>query len=211
MKKTLLSIFAISLLLSGCASNDNSSCCWTAEGAVIGAVAGALVGLEAGDEDTESVLIGAGSGALLGGTVGYYMDRQCDDLRDDLGNSGLDVRKDGDDIVLNMPANITFDFNSSEIKPSVYKILSDAADTIDDYDNTSVKVSGHTDATGDVAYNLDLSKRRAISVADFLVRHGVDRSRVSTAGYGEAKPIATNDTAMGRAQNRRVEIRLSTK
>jgi outer membrane protein OmpA-like peptidoglycan-associated protein len=184
----------------------------TVWGSVIGGAAGAAAGAATG-RDSESrrkrALIGAGVGALAGGGVGVYMDRQEAKLRQQLQNTGVSVTRQGDRIVLNMPSNITFDTNSSDIKPNFYDVLNSVALVLKEYNKTLININGHTDNTGTEEYNMGLSQRRAASVGQYLISQGIDPTRVATAGMGESKPIATNDTPQGRQQNRRVEVELA--
>lgn len=176
-------------------------------GAAIGAVAGVLTGDDA-DERRKRALIGAGVGALAGAGVGAYMDRQETKLREELQGTGVSVTRIGDDIILNMPGNITFDVNQAAINANFYPVLNSVAKVSKEFDKTLIDVAGHTDSTGTVAYNMDLSQRRAGSVAQYLQSQGVAVNRVYAEGYGPHYPIADNSTAQGRAENRRVEIAL---
>ena len=155
------------------------------------------------------VLIGAGVGALAGAGVGYYMDRQEAKLRDRLQSTGVSVTRQGDNIILNMPSNITFGVDQSDIRPNFYEVLNSVAIVLDEFDKTLVDVMGHTDSTGSAEYNIDLSLRRASSVGQYLVSQGVDGRRLLVKGFGEERPIADNSTEAGRAANRRVEIQIS--
>lgn len=176
-------------------------------GAAVGAVAGVLTGDDA-DERRKRALIGAGVGALAGAGVGAYMDRQEARLREELQGTGVSVTRIGDDIILNMPGNITFDVNQAAISSNFYPVLNSVAKVAQEYNKTLIDVAGHTDSTGTVAYNMDLSQRRANSVGQYLQSQGVDSARVYAEGYGPHYPIADNSTAQGRAENRRVEIAL---
>lgn len=181
----------------------------TKKGALIGAAVGAVAGLLTGDDATERrqrALVGAGVGGLAGGAIGNYQDRQERALRERMAGTGVDVVRQGDNITLNMPGNITFAFDSSNLQPQFYPVLDDVARTLTEYNQTIVEVAGHTDSVGSDAYNNDLSMRRAQSVASYLSSRGVMQQRLITVGAGESRPIASNDTEQGRAQNRRVEI-----
>src|SRR5690606_36420639 len=180
-------------------------------GAVIGAVAGAVVGAAAGDDSRDRrrrALLGAGVGALAGGSVGYYMDVQEAKLRQQLEGTGVSVTRDGDNIILNMPGNITFQTNSSNLNTSFHEVLNSVTLVLKEYEKTLIEVAGHTDSTGAAAYNHGLSEQRAYSVGKYLIGQGISQSRVLTIGYGETRPVASNDTPAGRAQNRRVELTL---
>ena len=183
----------------------------TRRGALIGAAIGAAAGLLSGDDAVERrqrALVGAGVGGLAGAGIGAYQDRQEAELRRQMAGTGVDVVRQGDNITLNMPSNITFDFDSSTLKPQFTPILDNVAQTLTQYNQTVVEVAGHTDNVGTDSYNQALSERRANSVAAYLGSRGVMQQRMITVGAGESRPIASNDTESGRAQNRRVEITL---
>jgi outer membrane protein OmpA-like peptidoglycan-associated protein len=179
------------------------------KGALIGAGIGAVVGLISGDDAVERrqrALIGAGVGALAGGAVGAYQDRQEAALRAELEGTGVSVARIGDNITLNMPGNITFATNSSDLSPAFFDVLNSVGKVLDEFDQTIVEVAGHTDSTGSDAYNQGLSERRAASVATYLRGRGVITERLITVGMGESRPVADNSTEAGRQANRRVEI-----
>jgi outer membrane protein OmpA-like peptidoglycan-associated protein len=180
----------------------------TGKGAGIGAAAGAAIGALTGGARGKRALYGAAAGALVGTAVGVYMDRQESKLRSQLQRSGVSVTRQGDNIILNMPGNVTFDVDSADINARFYEVLDAVALTINEFDKTYVDITGHTDSTGSDAYNLELSQRRADSVAQYLVSRKVDSRRIFAEGRGEQYPIASNNTEVGRAQNRRVEITL---
>ena len=216
-KTTALSAaLAASLALAGCATytgqtTDPNDPNRTQRGALIGAGIGAVAGLLSGDDATERrqrALVGAGVGALAGGAVGAYQDRQEAALRSQLAGTGVDVVRQGDNITLSMPGAITFGFDSSALQPQFRPVLDDLAVTLNEYNQTIIEVAGHTDSVGDAAYNQNLSEQRAASVANYLASRGVRHDRMITIGAGETRPIASNDTEAGRAQNRRVEITL---
>lgn len=183
----------------------------TASGALAGAAGGALLGYltntNKSSEGRENALIGAGIGALAGAGVGNYMDRQQAELRREMAGTGVEVRREGDNILLDMPSDVTFGVDRADLTPTAYAVLDDVARILNQYPQTTVDVVGHADSTGADDYNLALSQRRAGSVADYLVSRGrVLPDRLYVAGMGERQPIATNDTAEGRAKNRRVEV-----
>lgn len=184
-----------------------------AKGAGIGALAGAAIGAltntSSGKEAATNAMIGAGIGALVGGGVGYYMDQQEKKLRQQLQGTGVSVTRVGDNIILNMPGNITFGTNLYDVNASFYPTLNSVGLVLKEYDKTIVNVMGHTDSTGSDQYNLELSQKRAGSVAQYLIAQGLLAQRFVVQGFGESRPIATNDTPEGRALNRRVEIQLS--
>ena len=182
----------------------------TAIGAAIGAAAGAVGGaIVGGSNKRKSVLIGAGIGTVVGGGVGFYMDQQEKKLREQLQGTGVQVVRDGDNIILNMPGNITFDTDSSVVNANFMDVLHSVSLVLDEYEKTYVDVLGHTDSRGSDSYNMQLSQNRAQAVASVLTSKGVEPARLVVRGYGEQYPIASNDTETGRAQNRRVEIALS--
>lgn len=183
----------------------------TGTGVIAGALGGALLGYLTNTSDSEqgrkNALIGAGVGALAGGAVGNYMDRQQADLRRELAGSGVSVTRDGDNLILNMPSDVTFASNSETLQPQFYDTLDAVGRVLNAYPSTLIDVVGHADSDGPDDYNQALSERRARSVADYLVRNGNLRpQRIALAGYGESRPIASNATAAGKAANRRVEI-----
>lgn len=181
----------------------------TGTGVLAGAAAGALLGTLAGGDDRRNALIGAGVGALAGGAVGNYMDRQEREFRERLRESGVTVRRVGDELVLIMPGNLTFPTDSAQIQPRFGPVLNDVADVLQTYPATYVDIIGHTDSVGSAEYNQTLSERRASSVASALIQRGVLSDRLYVAGMGETMPIASNETDEGRAANRRVEIRIA--
>lgn len=202
------------LLLSGCTTNPytgESEAGKSGVGAGLGALVGAGVGvLSSSKHDRgKGALIGAAAGAALGGGAGYYMDVQESKLRDKMRGTGVSVTRQGDNIVLNMPNNVTFDSSSSTLKPAGANTLTGVAMVLKEYPKTTVNVVGYTDSTGSQDLNMRLSQQRADSVASSLIVQGVEASRVRTQGMGPANPIASNSTTEGKAQNRRVEITLS--
>lgn len=183
----------------------------TGRGALIGAAIGAAAGLITGNSATERrqhAMIGAGIGALSGAAIGNYQDRQERALRERTANTGIDVKREGDNITLNLPDGVTFDFGKSTLKPEFYSALNGVASTLKEYNQTMIEVTGHTDSVGSDAFNQKLSEDRANSVAQYLTAQGVQRERMEVVGAGKRYPIADNSTDAGRAKNRRVEIRL---
>ena len=174
-------------------------------GAAIGTGAGALVG---GRHNRTEMIVGAGIGAIAGGAVGGYMDSQERKLREQTAGTGVQVIRNGDELILNMPSGITFDTNSYVIKPEFQSTLNDVAATLASYDKTYIDVYGHTDSTGNDSINIPLSQNRAQSVASYLSARGVNRARIGTQGFGSSQPIASNATPEGRQANRRVEIKI---
>ncbi|WP_417622810.1 OmpA family protein [Parasphingorhabdus sp.] len=199
-------------LTSGCVTNPetgNRTISKAAIGGLGGVVGGYLLGdILGGRNDRTAKIVGAGLGGLAGAGIGYYMDEQEKKLREQTAGTGIDVTREGDNLILNMPSNVTFAVDSSAIDPAFQTTLSNVADTLSRYEKSYVDVLGHTDSTGSDAYNQSLSERRAESVANFLANSGVQRARLAAKGYGESQPIASNSTEQGRAANRRVEIKI---
>ncbi|EOV8838754.1 OmpA family lipoprotein [Cronobacter dublinensis] len=217
MKKRIMLVAAVisgALVISGCTTNP-----YTGEreagksgiGAGIGSVVGAGVGvLSSSKKDRgKGALIGAAAGAALGGGVGYYMDVQEAKLRQKMQGTGVSVTRSGDNIILNMPNNVTFDSSQANLKPAGANTLTGVAMVLKEYPKTVVNVVGYTDSTGGQALNMKLSQQRAESVASALITQGVAANRIRTSGMGPANPVASNSTEEGKAQNRRVEITLS--
>jgi outer membrane protein OmpA-like peptidoglycan-associated protein len=180
-------------------------------GAGAGAATGAVIGLITGDDSRERrkhALIGAGVGALAGGAVGYYMDVQEAKLRQKLAGTGVSVTRDGENIILNMPGNVTFATDSADINGDFFAVLNSVSIVVDEFDKTLVEVMGHTDSTGASEYNQSLSEKRANAVSQYFQSRDIQPLRLATYGYGEDYPVASNDEATGRSQNRRVEIAL---
>ncbi len=216
MLKKLAIVGVAAVYLSGCTTTDpytgEQKVSNTAGGAMIGAGLGALGGLAVGGSPVgrrNAALIGAGIGALAGGAIGNYMDSQEAELRAQLQGTGISVTRAGDRIILNMPSNITFATDQDAISPAFFPTLNSVAVVLRKFNRTLIDVNGHTDSTGSLAHNQDLSQRRAYSVANYLGDQGIDQRRVSAMGFGPSQPIASNTSAAGRAQNRRVEITIA--
>ncbi|WP_299862498.1 OmpA family protein [uncultured Hoeflea sp.] len=212
MKTKILAAVFAAVFVSACTTDPytgQQKVSNLAGGAALGALGGAALGTLAGGDDRKNALIGAGVGALAGGAIGGYMDQQEAQLRAQLQGTGVSVTRVGDNIVLNMPSNITFDSDQSAVKPEFYGTLNSVALVLQKFNRSLVDVSGHTDSTGSDQYNLTLSQQRAQSVASYLVSQGNDARRFYTQGFGESRPVADNGTDAGRAANRRVEIQIS--
>ncbi|RUO39061.1 hypothetical protein CWE15_09990 [Aliidiomarina taiwanensis] len=203
MKKLLLVVLVSSLTLAGCESMSNAQ-----KGASIGAVAGAVIGKGTGDHDKKRYVWGAAVGALAGGAIGSYMDKQEQEFREELADSGVRVIREGDNLRLQLPSNITFAFDSATISQSFEPVLIDVAKVLNKYEKTTLLVQGHTDSTGAASYNQQLSLQRANAVRNHLAGRGVDVRRMTTEGYGQTMPVADNNTEAGRQLNRRVELRI---
>ncbi len=211
--KFVLTLTVLAVFVSGCKTLDaytrEEKTSGTTKGAMIGAAAGAVIGLITGDDAVERrqhALIGAGIGALAGGSIGYYMDKQEAQLRAELEGTGVSVTRIGDNITLNMPGNVTFATDSSDLSPAFFDVLSSVGKVLSEYEQTVVEVAGHTDSTGSNSYNQSLSERRANSVMTYLSAQGVISQRLITLGMGESRPVADNSSNHGRQLNRRVEI-----
>jgi outer membrane protein OmpA-like peptidoglycan-associated protein len=211
--KIILAMATAMVFISGCTTLDpytrEEKTSSATKGALIGAGVGAVVGLISGDDAVERrqhALIGAGIGALAGGSIGYYQDKQEAELRAELEGTGVSVTRIGDNITLNMPGNVTFATDSSDLSPAFFDVLNSVGKVLSEFEQTVVEVAGHTDSTGSNEYNQSLSERRARSVASYLQSQGVIPGRLITVGMGETRPVSDNSTANGRQLNRRVEI-----
>ncbi|EWH10836.1 OmpA/MotB domain-containing protein [Catenovulum agarivorans DS-2] len=202
-KLPILTAAVTSVALLGCANSSN-----TQKGAGIGAVIGAVAGKATGDHDKSRYAWGAAIGAIAGSAIGAYMDQQEQAFKKELADSGVDVVRDGDQLKLIMPGNLTFDSGSSIVKSNFHPILNDVAVVLKKFDKTKLSIEGHTDSTGDALYNQSLSEARANSVAHYLSQQNVADQRLRTIGMGESSPVASNQTAAARSQNRRVELRI---
>lgn len=192
----------IPFTLSACASMSN-----TERGAVIGAAGGAAVGGAIGaatGSTARGAIIGAAVGGVAGAVIGREMDQQAEELAADL--EGADVERVGEGILINFPSGLLFDFDSSNLRGASRTDLADLAASFSKYEGRELMIVGHTDATGTDSYNMNLSRERAQSTADYLMSRGVPSSRVRVVGRGEEEPVASNDSAEGRQLNRRVEI-----
>lgn len=182
----------------------------TSKDAGIGALAGAVLGAATSSKHDrgKGVLIGAAAGGAIGGAIGHHSDKQEAELREKLANSGVDVRREGETINLVVPGAISFATNSAKLTPNFYESLSKVAASLKEYPDSTVQIVGHTDSTGQAAYNQQLSVNRANAVVIYLSAQGVSQQRMQAVGMGPSQPVADNGTADGRAQNRRVEIKI---
>lgn len=210
--KLMTAAIIAALPLAGCTTNPetgNKRISKAAIGGLGGALGGYLLGdLIGGRQDRTEKILGAGIGAVAGAGAGYYMDQQEKKLRTQTAGTGVGVTRDGDQLVLDMPSEVTFAVNSANLDPNFRSTLDKVASTLTEYNKTYVDVMGHTNSTGSDAYNQTLSEQRANSVASYLTSKGVIQARLAAKGYGESQPRASNTTEDGRASNRRVEIRL---
>ncbi len=210
--KKFVTLCALTGLLAACTTTNpytgqsqTSKAVWgTAIGAATGAATGALVAKKSGT----GAIVGGLAGAAVGGGVGYYLDVQEAELRAELASTGVSVERTDDSIRLIMPGNITFKTDSADINAGFYATLNSVAKVLNKYSNSTVMVMGFTDNTGADAYNMTLSKQRATAVAAYLQGQGVKSTRFEIMGMGPSNPIASNATAAGRQQNRRVEIKI---
>lgn len=206
----LAGLASVALLTAGCenlrSATSNPDTQNTRRGAAIGAGVGAVVGLLTGGDKLERALVGAAVGGIAGGAIGNYQDRQERKLRAELAGTGVEVVRNSENITLDIPGGITFAVDSSDINSNFRPVLDKVASTLVEFDQTLIEVAGHTDSTGSESYNQALSERRANSVASYLSSRGVPMRRMVTVGAGELHPVASNDTAEGREQNRRVEV-----
>lgn len=181
------------------------------KGSAIGGIAGAILGAATTNKHdrAKGALLGAGIGAIAGGGAGYYMDVQEAKLRQKLEGTGVRVARNGDDIRLVMPGDVTFETNSANLDSKFFEVLDSVATVLKEYKSTLISVAGYTDSTGSAEYNQILSERRASTVALYLNSRGVVKERLAAVGHGEEKPVADNNTTEGRAKNRRVEITIN--
>ena len=218
MRKLIIAITTASILaLSGCETFDaytgESKTSSTAKGAGIGASIGAVFAYlknkdKSSSERKKAMLKAAGIGAIAGGGVGYYMDTQEAKLRKQLRDTGVSVERDGDNINLIMPSNITFASGGSTLSDSFFAVMDSVVLVVQEFEKTIIVSAGHTDSQGSDSSNQSLSERRAKAVADYLLQKGVAAARIETIGFGEMQPVSDNGTSAGRALNRRVEISL---
>jgi outer membrane protein OmpA-like peptidoglycan-associated protein len=210
-------VLTMSILLAGCKTTNP----YTGEeemtnasqkaimGAAGGAILGAVIGNNTGDGDAgRGAIIGAAAGGLAGAGIGKYMDKQEAIIRSRLQGTGVSVTRTGNNIILNMPNDVTFETAKDEIRPQAANTLDSVAIVLREFDQTLVNVNGHADSDGDADYNYSLSTRRAAGVSRYLAGRGVNSSRLNARGFGENQPLASNSTVAGKAQNRRVEIHI---
>ncbi len=216
MRKAIALVTCAALMLGACQTRDpytgEEKTSHATRGAIIGGLLGAGVGAltntSSGKQAARNALIGAGIGALAGGAIGGYMDNQEAELRQRLRAAGVSVRRQGDNIILVMASDVTFDVDSDQVNPQFYRTLAAVGEVLNEFNKTTIEVSGHTDSTGSAQYNQDLSYRRANSVAYVLAQNGVMPGRMYVIGLGETRPVASNANPGGRARNRRVEIQI---
>jgi outer membrane protein OmpA-like peptidoglycan-associated protein len=212
--RTIIALSTASCLaLAGCLNNTTlgdpsyqTTQSKTTQGAAIGALVGGIAGLSADDDKGKKAIVGAVIGGAIGAGIGSQLDKQAEDLRADLGNDNVTIVNTGSELIVTLPQDILFDSDSAIVRSGLQSDLRSLASNLQDYPTTTVQVIGHTDNTGTAEYNQDLSTRRASAVSAILTSNGVSYSRVQTHGAGEDRPVTTNLTEEGKAQNRRVEI-----
>jgi outer membrane protein OmpA-like peptidoglycan-associated protein len=208
-RKSICAAAVLALIASACSTVDpytqEKQTGNATKGAAIGAAVGAAAGLLTKGDKLENALIGAGVGAIAGGGIGYYMDVQETKLRQKLQGTGVSVTRNGNNITLNMPGNVTFASNSADLNQQFFPVLDSVGLVLKEYDKTVVEVAGHTDNTGGKQLNQSLSERRASTVAGYLGR-STNPKRFIIVGAADDHPIASNATPQGRQQNRRVEL-----
>lgn len=207
----MIAALASGMVLTGCTTDPNTGqqrLNKTAIGTIAGAVGGATISKATGGDKTGR---DAAIGAALGAGVGYYMERQAKQLEQQMSGTGVSVEQNPTtgNIDLVMPGNITFAFDDATLNSSFKPTLSKLASTMNQYNQTTVTIAGHTDSRGDASYNMKLSRDRAYSVANYLTASGVAANRIQVVAYGESRPIASNSTDAGRQQNRRVELTIN--
>jgi outer membrane protein OmpA-like peptidoglycan-associated protein len=181
----------------------------TGRGAAIGAIVGGIGGVFAGGKDSRNVAVGAAVGALAGAGIGRYMDGQEEDMRRKVAARGIGIQRQGDNIVLVMPSDITFAKGQASIEPGFMPTLDSVAESLNLYPKTTIDIVGHASTEGSDQANLDLSYRRAEAVRAYLQSKAVLGARMATGGMGEAQPVVfPDDTEAKRSQNRRVAITL---
>lgn len=201
-KNTIVPIISLSLIMSGCAATN------TEKGAAIGAIAGAVLGKATSNHKDKRLVWGAAIGAIAGSAIGKYMDEQEEAFRQELSGSGIDIIREGDNLRLVMPSNITFATNQAYISSGFYPTLDDITKVLVKFDKTLLSIEGHTDDTGSAEYNQKLSEQRAQSVQSYLVGKNIISERLRVSGLGESSPVVANNSSSNRALNRRVEIQI---
>lgn len=200
------------LILSGCVTPESAANSKPGDNTTAGTIMGGLIGTIAGMEmsskgdQKKGAIVGAIVGAAAGNAIGQSLDEQAADLRRDLNNNQVNVTNTGSELIVTMPQDILFALDSAAVRSDLRRDLGVVAGNLQAYPNSTISIEGHTDNTGTANYNRILSQRRANAVADILVNNGVPPARLYAVGRGENEPVASNLSATGRAQNRRVEI-----
>lgn len=204
--KPIAALVAAALAVSACTTDSISQANKSQTGAIIGGAIGGLIGASSDDNKVIKGVVGAGIGAALGGVIGNQLDKQAADLRRDIPNENIKIENTGEELRITMPQDLLFAVDSSNLRSDLQSDLYALASNLTEYPDTTVNIVGHTDDTGSDGHNFDLSERRAQSVAFTLENGGVTSHRIRSYGQGETRPIASNETDEGRAQNRRVDI-----
>lgn len=207
MKKSL-TVLVLPLLLIGCTTNPYTGERQVSRAAQYGGIGAVVCGLIGAAESGQRARNAAAGCGVIGAGVGAYMDVQEAELRQELQGTGVQVQRNGDQLDLIMPGNVTFNTDQYNIRPEFHPVLNSVAQVLYKYNDTRLQIYGHTDSTGSADYNYNLSNRRAASVASYLASQGVDQGRIMSQGMGPDQPIASNQTEAGRAQNRRVELQI---
>jgi len=205
-KTSMIVLATASTGLVGCATPEGGVGDKTKGGAVMGGIIGAIVGANAGGNKKENVVFGTAIGATLGAVIGQELDRQEEALKNSIGDSGATITNTGAELVVTLPEAITFDTGSSVVRPDLLGDLNKLAANLNEFDQTTVDILGHTDNVGEAGFNQQLSAQRADAVRIVLINDGVAAGRLRAFGRGENEPKATNLTEEGRQENRRVEI-----
>lgn len=201
-----LTLILVALIASGCTTNPYTGERQASKAAIYGAGAAAVCGIIGSRESSKRARNAALGCGVVGAGVGAYMDVQEAKLREQLQGSGVSIVREGDSIRLVMPGSITFETDKSDVRSSFYSVLDSVGVVLAKYNETSLRITGHTDSTGDAAYNQQLSQQRASNVSAYLINRGVISSRLSVVGMGESMHATGNATPEQRAQNRRVEL-----
>jgi outer membrane protein OmpA-like peptidoglycan-associated protein len=204
-----IGVLGLSVLLGACSTiNPYTGEQQTSKAVKFGAIGSVVCGLIGAAESGQRARNAALGCGAIGAGVGAYMDVQEAELRQELEGTGVQVQRNGDQLNLIMPGNVTFNTNEFAIRGEFYPVLDSVAQVLAKFKDTRMTINGHTDSTGSADYNYNLSNRRAQSVTNYLASHGVDQNRLISQGMGPDQPIASNDTEEGRAQNRRVELQI---
>ncbi|MEO5501731.1 MAG: OmpA family protein [Ginsengibacter sp.] len=201
LKNLMIGIGIISFLAMGC--NATKSQKGAVIGGAAGAVGGTIIGKAAGNK-TLGTILGAVIGGTAGAIIGRDMDKQAEEIKNDI--PGAKVERVEEGIKVEFNEKILFDFSKSDIGDAAKVNLNKLVAVLNKYPNTNIEVQGHTDSRGTEEYNMGLSERRATTVANYLIANGIASGRITTKGFGESAPAYTNDTQEGMAQNRRVEF-----
>jgi len=201
-------LLTLPVLFLACTVNPYTGEQQTRRSVQYGAIGAAVCGLIGAAESGQRARNAAAGCGLIGAGVGAYMDVQENELREQLQGTGVQIQRNGDDLALIMPGNITFATNEYTLRQDFEPVLNSVGAVLYKYKDTRIRVIGHTDSTGSADYNYNLSNRRANSVASFLAANGLDQNRIISQGMGPDQPVASNTTEQGRAQNRRVELEI---